>query len=524
MFHILHRWWFLILAGAVGALAMPPFYIVPALTVPFTVLFLALRDATTGRQAFWRAAYVGFGYHLAGLYWVANALLVPGNPYIWAYPLALLFLPMLFAAYFGCVGLLYRRFRLKYPDAVLWQEWLYLSALLGAMEYLRAFLFSGFPWNLPAYTWIGLLPVAQSLALIGPYGLSLLTLLVATLPVLFVLKHRTAATAAAALALILAIVFAGGVWRLIASQTNSLATPALPVTVHIVQPNISQAEKWDSALYGQHLKTLLTLSAAAPGQAETGRHVLLWPETAVNGRMLGTTEAIASVKGMLAGYGAGRATLLTGMLRVENNRETGKDAYYNSMIAWNDRLDTLDYFDKAHLVPFGEYMPFEDYIPLGPIVGFSGFAAGPGPRTLRLGNGIPPFSALVCYEVIFPGQIVDETDRPTWLANSTNDSWYGRSTGPYQHLAITRARAIEEGLPAARAANTGISAMIDPYGRIQAAQPLNTIGVLRVTLPLALPATPYTQHRNLFFFTSLIVMYMFATRIQVKKKIDANAA
>lgn len=506
------KWWFLLLAGAFGALAMPPFYIVPALVLPFATLFLVLQDSKRRRTAFIRAFLIGFGYHLAGLYWIANAMLVPGSPFLWAYPLALIGLPLLFALYFGVLGLLYHKLRQKWPMQ-LWQSYLLLALLLAVMEYVRGFLFTGFPWNLPAYTWLGILPVAQSLALIGPHALTILTLLLALLPALFILRDRHATQAAATLAMIFALLFAGGVWRLSAPVTNT------NTMVHIVQPNIPQAEKWDAEKYADHLQTLLYLSAAPKQIDQRYSHVILWPETAVNGRMLAAPDALDQMRAMLTGYGS-RTILLAGALRSET-AENGEARYYNSMVAWGADMQVVDIFDKAHLVPFGEYMPLDKYIPLGPIVGFSGFAAGPGPRTLRLAPTIPPVSPLVCYEVIFPGYVTDPHDRPAWLANSTNDSWYGRSTGPYQHLAITQARAIEEGLPIARAANTGISALIDPYGRMISAQPLNTAATLRAPLPPPLPATPYSQHKNLFFFTMLVVMYVFIRKRYDKKVMNA---
>ncbi len=508
----LTRWWFLILAGAFGALAMPPFYIVPALAVPFTVLFLCLQSAQNRKQAFGHSALIGLGYHLAGLYWIANAMLVPGSPYLWVYPLALVGLPLLFALYFGFVGLIYFRVCRK-RDPMVWQRYLLLTILLATMEYVRGFLFTGFPWNLPAYTWLGILPMAQSLALIGPYGLNLLTLAACLLPALFIMKDNTAKRTASVLALIVACVFAGGVWRL--SFTNPAHTST--TMLHIVQPNIAQSEKWDAQFYDRHLDRLLSLSKAPPTQAAANKnHVILWPETAVNGRMLTAQSAIQDMKDTLASYGR-PAILLAGALRNEENAD-GTLSYYNSIVVWDQQMQVLDIFDKAHLVPFGEYMPLDQYIPFGPIVGFSGFAAGSGPRTLHVNKAVPAFSPLICYEVIFSGKVTAQNDRPAWLANSTNDSWYGRSTGPYQHLAISQARAIEEGLPLVRSANTGISAVIDAYGRIQGSIPLNAAGVLHIALPAPLPATPYSQHRNLFFFTAIFIMYMFLNRKYGRKQ------
>ncbi len=488
---------------------MPPFYIFPALAIPFTILFITLQDCTRQRQAFGRTFLVGLGYHLAGLYWIANAMLVPGSPYLWVYPLALFGLPLLFALYFGVIGLLYHRLRHKWQIQT-FGAYLLLSLLMTVMEYVRGFLFTGFPWNLPAYTWLGILPVAQSLALFGPYALSLLTIFAAILPALFIMRDAHARIAGASLAMLFALLYAGGVWRLSTPVTYT------NTTMHIVQPNIPQSEKWNADRYADHLDTLIHTSTA-PDRIDTSHpHVILWPETAVNGRMLAPPEAVEEIRTMLSDYGP-NVTLLSGALRSDTAPD-GSTRYFNSIVAWDQAMQVVDIFDKAHLVPFGEYMPLDKYIPLGPIVGFSGFSAGPGPRTMHLAPSLPAVGPLVCYEIIFPGKITDERDRPAWLANSTNDSWYGRATGPYQHLAISQARAIEEGLPVARAANTGVSAIIDPYGRVSHQQSLNTAGAIHASLPQPLPQTPYSQHKELFLFAFAFVTYIFSRKAVMKPK------
>jgi apolipoprotein N-acyltransferase len=210
------------------------------------------------------------------------------------------------------------------------------------------------------------------------------------------------------------------------------------------------------------------------------------------------------------------ALLITGSVRGEPAPDGPSDQlqfFYNSLYVVNDEGRIIDTYDKSHLVPFGEYLPYHRWlsrIGLRKLTQMQGsFDEGPGPRTLTL-PGAPPVSPLICYEIIFPGKVVSPAQRPAWIANVTNDAWFGTSSGPYQHLSQVRLRAVEQGLPVARAANTGVSAVIDPYGRVLASQALNTEGVLDVALPKALAPTPYARFGDwilavLLGFSGLVV-------------------
>lgn len=477
------------LLGVAAAMAMPPFDLAPLLAVAFPGL-LWLDDGSTGPAASFRLGWVfGFGFFLAGLYWVAAALFVDIDRFWWLVPFAAGGLPAGFAIYVGlalfATSLLARRLRLPpvsrvFAFAILW----------SIAEWARGHALSGLPWNLIGYAWSGGFPgadaVLQSVAVIGVYGLSFVTVLAVALLALLgsplpgprsVLRRWAPAIAAGLLLLVPA---AGGAIRL-------AVTPTMPTGtwVRLVQPSIPQSLKWQPAAAQSDLRRLIDLSAAP------ARHRLvatLWPEAAspyLLGRDAAARRAVAAVAPR-GGY------LITGALRA-NLPPAPIDKLWNSIEALDDRGEIVAHYDKAHLVPFGEYVPLRDLLPIDKITpGTMDLSAGPGPRTIALA-GLPPFAALVCYEVIFPGAVVDESNRPAWLLNLTNDAWYGRTSGPYQHFAIARTRAIEEGLPLVRVANNGISAVVDPAGRVMARTDLDAVGYVDAALPAPVGRTPYAR-------------------------------
>jgi apolipoprotein N-acyltransferase len=331
--------------------------------------------------------------------------------------------------------------------------------------------------------------VAQGVSVIGMTGFTLLVVLWAGLP-LAVLQRQRIATALA-LGLLLPGFFAFGYWRL--AQTATEFEPG--VALRIVQPNLSQDDKWRSdnarGIFDRYVSQSLAASPRRPGGITEVTH-LIWPESAVRFLIDESDVAKAELERLLAG----RTVLITGALRRDLARldEDGEPAVHNSIITFDGQARVVARYDKWRLVPGGEFLPFEWLLkPLGfrKVVTVPGsFRAGPGPIT-QMVPGAPPAGLLVCYETIFPHGLVDLRQRPSWLINVTNDGWFGRSTGPYQHLAQARLRAIEQGLAVVRAANTGISAVVDPVGRIVEQLPLEAAGVIDSGLPRALPQTLY---------------------------------
>ena len=480
------------LLGVAAAAAMSPVDMTPLLAAAFPGL-LWLDNGSRGTGGSFRLGWVfGFGFFLAGLYWIAAAMFVDIARFWWLVPFAAAGLPAAFAVYIG-LALLFLRLLTRYLDLAAPARIFAFAIAWSAAEWVRGHAFTGLPWNLIGYTWSGGFPgsvaVLQSVALFGIYGLSFVTVLAFSLPALLgepvsrpitPLRRWAPAIAAALLVLVPAT---GGAIRLWMRPTVLTGT-----WVRLVQPSIPQSLKWQPEAARSNFRRLLDLSAAPARDRLTA---ILWPEAATPyllSRDRPAREAIAAIapKG---GY------LIAGALRT--NPPPGPiEQFWNSIEAINDKGDIVADYDKAHLVPFGEYIPFRNFLPIDKITpGTTDLSAGPGPDTIDL-PGLPRFAPIVCYEAIFPAAIVDESNRPAWILNVTNDAWYGRTSGPYQHFAIARTRAVEEGLPLIRVANNGISGVIDPVGRVLARTDLDAIGYIDGELPARAPLTPYAWAGN----------------------------
>lgn len=486
----------LFLLGAASALAMPPagFFSVLLLTAPG---FIWLTEtAPTRFTSFLSGWTLGAGYFIFGLYWISAALFVDIDQWKWVLPLSLIVGPGLMGLYYGFIPLLARPFR-DNADA----HALVFATLWAATEYARGHLLTGFPWNLAGYAWDRILPVMQFSSLAGIYGLTLLTLLWAASPA-FSRKLKIAAFLSFCVAL------GWGSARLWLHPTIASET-----TVRIVQANIPQNMKWDNDAEWRNFEKHLALTRS---RGDPGPGVVVWPETAV----MADLTLFPEISRLIALQMPPNSIGVLGTLRV--TEEKSGPRFFNSVSVVDKKAHVLDVYDKHHLVPFGEYIPFRDKLNITPIAaaisGIGDFTPGTGPRTIRGVPGLPAASLLVCYEVIFPGQVADRKDRPDWMVNVTNDAWYGRTAGPYQHLAIARVRSIEEGLPLARAANTGISALTDPLGRIVAEQPLGTAGALDAALPRALPPTLYARRGDSVFWALLALISGYALLIFFRQK------
>jgi apolipoprotein N-acyltransferase len=348
-------------------------------------------------------------------------------------------------------------------------------------EWLRGHVLTGFPWNIAAYGWEASLGVMQSTALFGAYGLTLLTILFGASIAEFFGKQSEWRLPLAMSALFLAF-FAGGELRLSLAKIDDVPG----VRLRIVQPDIAQADKYRPALVEQNWNSLIGLSNTPAAHRPT--HII-WPEAAPPFLLTRVPPALDEIA-LLTGRDR---VLLTGALRALRNGDHVE--YYNSFYVFGHGGQLIGVYDKFHLVPFGEYLPFEKFfkrLGLTKIVGIEGsFATGDGPHMLVI-PGAPPIGPLICYEILFPGEVVG-AQRPSWFVNVTDDSWFGPWAGPLQHLLVARMRAIEEGVPVVRAANTGISAVIDPLGRVRAHLDLDRAGVLDANLPAVIAPTPYAR-------------------------------
>ena len=495
------RYFTAFLLGALLAAGLPPVDMTPVIFVAFPGL-LWLDEGSLGPWASARLGYAfGFGFFVAGLYWIAAALFVDIARFWWALPFAVVGLPAVLALFtataLGLTSAVSHRLRLSAVARVA-----LFAVAWSAAEWARGHWFTGFPWNLVGYVWSGAFPGAlamlQTTAWVGIYGLSFLTVLAATLPALLgtaslaPLPQRRRAAPGIAAALLILVPMAAGAVRLDLSPTRMTG-----LWLRLVQPSQAEIMHWDPAAVAAELQRLIDLSRApAPHKLAA----VIWPEGAEPyflGRDPRPLAAIAALapKGGYVITGALRATP-PGVkpLRV-----------WNSIVAIDGKGAIRARYDKAHLVPFGEYVPFHEFLPIDKITpGAIDLSAGPGRRTIGL-PGLPPFSPVICYEAIFPGAVVDEAARPQWILNVTNDAWYGRTSGPYQHFAIARTRAIEEGLPLVRVANNGISGVVGPAGRVVARTALDDITYADVPLPAALGATPYEKTGDWTFLAMLAV-------------------
>jgi apolipoprotein N-acyltransferase len=476
--------------GAVSAAALPPVYLVPLLVPAFVALAWMLDGTATRWGAFWLGWAFGLGQFAAGLYWIGIAFFVDAEKHAWMMPIAVLGLSAGLAIFPGLAALAARMLPVGWAAraGAAWPRLLALAAAWCALEWLRGAILTGFPWNLMGSVWSFHPAPQQAAALAGAWGLSLITVLAASLPAALGWASGRAAWAPvlAAVALVAALL-GGGALRLAAAPAPGAETVD-GVALRLVQPDIPQHLKWRNDLRRQHVTTQVRLSRSAGFDSRS--HVI-WPETAVPFFL--PRQGGPELRAELASAAPEGGALITGAPRITQRAEGGR-RLHNGLIALGPDGRTLASFDKFHLVPFGEYVPLRDWLPVDKITpGRVDFSPGPGPRNLEV-PGVPAFSPLICYEAIFPREVVRPGTRPGWLLNVTNDAWFGRSSGPYQHLASARLRAVEQGLPLVRAANTGISVIVDPWGRTLRRLGLGESGVLDGPLPRALAQpTPYAR-------------------------------
>jgi apolipoprotein N-acyltransferase len=505
-------------AGATGALALAPVDFWPAMLAPMTAAVWLLdgaaevdrRGATflpSLRAAFWIGWWWGFGYFVAGLWWLGAAFLVDAEQFAWALPLGVLALPAALA-FFPAVGFALARALWAPGPARLFA----LAVGLAVSEWLRALVLTGFPWNELGMA-LGDAPVlAQGASVIGLHGLTMLTIVIFAAPATLIDeaggRRRWTATLLALLTLALLAGF--GAWRL---STPAAATVA-GVKLRLMQPNIGQGDDFRPENKEAIMRHYLDLSDRATSPTSMGvadvTH-LIWPESAFPFLLARDPQALSQIANLLHGG----TTLITGAARAERGSADTGLHYFNSIQVIDRRGELLDHYDKVRLVPFGEYLPLRgvlERLGLTQLVRSApgGFEPGTGSAKLRV-PGLPDAWPMVCYEAIFPNEWGElfGGERAAFILNLTDDIWFGRTAGPYQHFAQARLRAIEQGLPLVRAANSGISAVVDGLGRTIAELPLGAEGVLDSALPVARPPTVYARYGALGPASLLLVILVF---------------
>ena len=460
----LRQLWIPFALGLIAALGLAPFGIWIATPLALAVL---IRQTAWADGVFWPVLAAGFGWFALSMSWIVEPFLVEPEIHGWMAPFALVLMALGGALFWAIPAALAAHLAAPGPRRAI-----AVAAALVLSDWLRGWIFTGLPWALTGHAWIDT-PLAQTAAWTGAIGLSLVTLTLAVLPSL--VRPLPAA--------LLALALAGGLWTAGLARLSRPLPPDTPTLLRIVQPNADQHLKWDPEWAAVFFQRLLDLSAA-PGP----RDLVIWPETAVN-FLLEDAGPVLPAMAQAAG-----APLVMGIQRRDGSR------FYNSLVTLNPDATVGAAYDKFHLVPFGEYIPWGDALAQVGITAFAaqqgnGYSAGPGPAVMSA-PGVPSFQPLICYEAIFPQHLRSLDQRPAWLLQATNDAWFGRFSGPYQHLAQARLRAIESGLPLIRAANTGISAVIDPHGRIRQSLDLGVSGRIDAALPAALPETPWMRGGN----------------------------
>ena len=476
-------WVMAVLLGFVLALGQAPVSFPIGVFISIPILAYSAFRVQTWKQAFAIGWWAGFGYFGLSMVWLIEPFMVEPEKFAVLAPFALFSMSGGLALFWGCAFAISRKFATGLGRYIIG-----LAVVWALSEYLRSVLFTGFPWGLLGYTWIKT-PIAQWASVVGPFGLTFITLFGGLLLLSF---PNRCFMAPVITVIFFAVLLAGGAWRTpdldIKQETN--------LRVRLVQPNAPQHQKWDPEWMGVFFRRGLELTSAPAKQPVD---LVIWPETSVpfalQGNM-GDLEIISDAAGP-------NAHIIAGIRRFD------RDKLYNSMIHLDQKGRLVSIYDKSHLVPFGEYVPFSEYLSglglRGLVANLQGFSSGLGPEVITA-IGLPSYLVMICYEAIFPYFTHTGSNRPEFLMHITNDAWFGDTIGPFQHLAQVQFRAIEQGLPAARAANTGISAVIDPYGRIVSRLKLNAAGSLDADVPVPLAPTLYAQFGDLPFIVMMIFL------------------
>ncbi len=522
-------------AGLVSVAAFAPVFAWPVLFITLPVLVWLIDGDGVGeanakkgagfvpgaiRRAFVDGWWFGFGYFFAGLFWIGEAFLVEADKFAWLLPFAITLLPAGLALFCGAAAAGAR---------MMWSPGgariLVLAVAFGAAEWLRGHVLTGFPWNVLGYSLTYSLITMQPAAILGIYGLTLWAVVVFCAPA--VMANDAPPGRQRAIAGLRGWGISGTILLILSSYgllvIASGRAPMLDgVRLRIVQPSVPQREKWIPEKQGEFFRLHLGLSrqnAAGAKDDMAGITHVVWPEAAMPFRPLEHPEALEAIGGLLP---AG-SYLIAGGLRVAAAKQDGATPgaaadgdrrAYNSLMVFGPGGGLAAVYDKIHLVPFGEYLPFQ---PTLEAIGLQqltrqrgGFSTGEQPRPLLTIGGLPPVIGLICYEAIFPAAVVQGAARPGVLINVTNDGWFGNTTGPRQHLHQARVRAVEEGVPLIRAANNGISAVIDAEGRLLDSLDLNIRGVIDTGLPAAREPTVYSQLGDVVFFLNAICFFVLA--------------
>ncbi|WP_150523650.1 apolipoprotein N-acyltransferase [Roseibium sediminis] len=500
-----------LVAGVAAAFSLPPYHLIPLLLIAFPFLVWLMDGAMSSHTMsaagrMWKGFRLGwvfgFGYFLASFWWIGSAFLVEADRFAWMLPFAVLAMPIGLALFTGCAVAV---------AALFWHEgWgriFLLAASLAVFDWLRGHVLTGFPWNAFGYGVSGSLVLSQTASLVGIYGLGFLTVLLSCAPAILSDPARLSRKLRPfAVLCLVGLGLAGfGYHRLNVAEDPEVSD----VDVRIIQPSIPQDEKWLPENRDLVFNTLLDMSQQPlGGNARVGqRRIIVWPESAIPFLLTREPGALFRIAQALND----QTTLATGAVRADMTGDAAQ--FFNSIYFIDHTGAVLDVYDKVHLVPFGEYLPLEELLERFGISALvdapEGFQAGYRRKVLELA-GFPPLLPLICYEAIFPQYGRGEANRPDWLLNVTNDAWFGKTPGPYQHLAQSVMRSIEQGIPLIRAANTGISTVVDSKGRVVSRLEIYETGVVDEKIPGKMQSTLYGSYGDKLFVSLVLIAAVFA--------------
>jgi len=456
------------IAGVFLTLAFAPFFIFPLAIIGFSLSIYLIDQAKAAKKSFFIGWWFGFGHFTTGLYWFVNALLTDPGQFGWMIPFAIMGIPAILSVYIGLVFFTIYKLPFRGVSRVI-----IYAVVWTIVEMLRGFLFTGFPWNLVGYIWGFSINMCQIVSIVGVWGLSFITVICFSAPAVY--KQKSGKKLLICSCLLIMSTWLFGAYRISHTNVDKVAG----VRLRLIQPNIPVApEKWNSDSQLSILQKLMRMSS---DNGYTKITHLIWPEAAVPYYIFNDASVLKVLKYIVPKNGA----LITGSIRVDGNEFQYN--FWNSIHVIDDQGKIISFYDKSHLVPFGEYVPlrwiFDKIIVIKKITaGFQDFKTGKGPTTIAA-PGLSDFAPLICYEAIFPDNVMNKAKKPGLFINVTNDAWYGKSTGPYQHFYMVRMRAIEYGVSLVRSANSGISAVIDPLGKIIARTNLQEQTILDSDLP-----------------------------------------
>lgn len=486
--------------GSLSVLAFAPFFASPVLFLTFPVFIWLVSSSASEGAAAKTAWWFGFGYFFFNLVWIGEAFLVEAEKFAWLLPFAVTLLPAGLALFWAAAGWALKRLHVAGLAAVV-----AFAVLISAVEWLRGNILTGLPWDVPGYALMAPDVLMQSAGLVGIYGLTFVACVVFAVPLVLMSAGEGGESWSPLAALMMALVplTVLAVYGYVRMQTPIGMVDG--VKLRIVQPSVPQREKWlpefQKQIFYDHL-ALSRSNAAGDGDDLSGITHVVWPEAAMPFFPLETPKALEEIAAMLP---EGRL-LLTGAIRHGPALDAvgGVSAsVYNGILVFDDQAKVVGHYDKIHLVPFGEYLPMESLLEsLGLkklTYGRGAFSTGVAPKPMLVVPGLPPVAAVVCYEALFPREVVQTRERPGLILNVTNDGWFGNSTGPRQHFHQARVRAVEQGVPLVRAANNGISGIVDPLGRVSAELGMNVRGVVDGPLPQAIDAPLYARFGDWIF-------------------------